>query len=135
MGEAERDWAVFYYREYLPALARAKVDLYLWQVPANWVLLVMTVVLVLSGVVLAGLQLYWSYRLGAFGESQLEVTDRALRVASPFVGLLILVVSLAFFYLFVHEIYRLRETGEGVPPAAAARPVPGTGPLPGVPPY
>jgi hypothetical protein len=133
--EAQARWAAHYYGEHLPALAQAKVDIYLWQIPANWVLLVMTVILVLSGAVLAALQLYWSYRLGSFGNSsELSVDNKALKVASPFVGLLILIVSFGFFYLFVHEVYRVRDGIETAPPPAISAPASTTsGRLPGVP--
>jgi len=80
------------------------------------VLLWMVVVITLSGVFLAGLQLVGSYRLAAAaGRTDIEQSgeialqrDR-ISLKSSITGLFILLVSFAFFYVFVIEIVPLKE--------------------------
>src|SRR5260370_38463503 len=85
------------------------------------VLLWMVVVITLSGVFLAGLQLVGSYRLAAAaGRTDIEQSgeialqrDR-ISLKSSITGLFILLVSFAFFYVFVKQIVPLKEVnGDG----------------------
>jgi hypothetical protein len=112
---------------------------YFQQDYAGSVVLWMVVVITISGVILAGLQLAASYNLAASGRSRsplppeitdatatdqpsspqgsstlfieaghLEVQKDRLILRSSITGLFILVVSFAFFLVFVTEVYRLR---------------------------
>lgn len=80
------------------------------------VMLWMMVAITLSGVVLAGLQLFTSYRLAsrsggahAEGASEITVEQGRLVFKSSVTGLAILIISFAFFLVFVLEIYTIRE--------------------------
>jgi hypothetical protein len=94
----------------------------------NCVLLLMVVVITISGVVLAGLQLLGSYRLskdgygefGAGGEASASV--KGVAVKSSVVGVVILAISFAFFLVFVNNVYPIREIGGPAPAAPAAPP-------------
>lgn len=89
-----------------------------YQVP---IMLWMVVAITVSGVVLAGLQLMAGYRLAASGLSGLEpkgefeISPKKIAVNSTVTGVLILAISLAFFYFFVKYVYLIRELP--VPPA------------------
>lgn len=82
------------------------------------IMLWMVVVITLSGVVLAGVQLAASYRLASNTGSilpedttHLTVERDRLVFKSSITGLAILVISFAFFLVFVLEIYTIREVG------------------------
>jgi small-conductance mechanosensitive channel len=76
-----------------------------------WMVLTIT----LSGVVLAGLQLLAAYRLATAGRGefaqQQEITLEQNRISlkSSVTGLLILVVSFAFFMVYVAWVFAIRE--------------------------
>lgn len=83
---------------------------------ADTVLLFMVVTITLSGVVLASLQLWTSYKLVSTGfaydalkDSTLTIENNKISVRSSTTGLLILVVSLAFFIIYVIWIYSIHE--------------------------
>jgi hypothetical protein len=72
----------------------------------------MVVLITLSGVSLAGLQVLASYKLAAVGRGQLETSELnlardKLSLKSSIAGLFILIISFAFFYVFVFEIYKI----------------------------
>ena len=80
------------------------------------VMLWMLVAITLSGVALAGLQLLAASRLAATGQASLasdgvlSLEHGKISLRSSVTGLLILVVSLAFFGIFVNWVYQLSET-------------------------
>lgn len=79
------------------------------------VMLWMVVAITLSGVALAGLQLLAASRLAATGHASLasdgvlSLERGKISLRSSVTGLLILVVSLAFFGIFVNWVYQLSE--------------------------
>ena len=79
------------------------------------IILWMVVAITLSGVALAGLQLVAAYRLasaghGEFGSAQ-EVTleQNKISLKSSVTGLMILVISFAFFMVYVGWVYTVKE--------------------------
>ncbi len=90
----------------------------------NIVLLFMVVMITLSGVALAGLQLLASYKLAVLGRGELagggeiSYAKDAVSFKSSVVGLVILFISFAFFMVFVHDVYTLKE----VTSSAASQP-------------
>jgi hypothetical protein len=116
------------------------------------IILWMVVAITLSGVALAGLQLVAAYRLasaghGDFGAAQ-EVTleQNKISLKSSVTGLMILVISFAFFMVYVVYVYTVKElkspeasssvspasnSGYGPPPGAPVKPE--SGATPGIP--
>ena len=85
----------------------------------------MVIVITLSGVGLAGLQLLASYKLALQGRahfeqgSEVDITASKISTSSSVSGVTILLISLAFFYVFVKYIYLVYDTSlEGRPVAA-----------------
>jgi hypothetical protein len=99
---------------------------YLNQQVQTPVMLWMVVAITLSGVVLAGIQILAAYRLASAGKAafeqggQLSIESNKISLSSSVTGVLILVVSLAFFFIFVKYVYLIQEVhlGTGVPPSA-----------------
>ena len=79
------------------------------------ILLWMVVGITISGVILAALQLLASYHLALAGQGNLGDTGEVslerskISLKSSVTGLFILVFSLAFFTIFVFEIYKIKE--------------------------
>jgi hypothetical protein len=101
-------------------------DSFVFQRNENIVLLYMVVLLTISGVVLAGMQLLASYRLALAGRGELagggsEIAYSATSVSfkSSVIGLTILAMSFAFFMVFIVYVYDMREmSSDGAPHAA-----------------
>jgi hypothetical protein len=94
-------------------------DSFVFQRNENVVLLYMVVVITISGVVLAGVQLLASYRLALAGRGELaggggsEITYsvNSVSLKSSVIGLTILAMSFAFFLVFVRYVYDMGELG------------------------
>ena len=79
------------------------------------VLLWMVVVITLSGVALAGVQMMASFKLASGGKGtfdhagELSIEQSKLSLKSSVTGLFILICSFAFFWVFVYEIFVIKE--------------------------
>ena len=88
------------------------------------ILLWMVVALTMGGVALAALQMLTSYRLSADGHvgaaegaTEFALEKGKIALKSSVTGLFVLVFSFAFFYVFVYEIYKIKD----INPDGAAR--------------
>jgi hypothetical protein len=123
------------------------------------VILWMVVAITLSGVALAGLQLVAAYRLASAGHGDLaapqeiNLEQNKISLKSSVTGLMILVISFAFFMVYVAWVYTVKELkqeapevanvatnsspmtmgGYGSPPAISDKPGAGTPAVPGIP--
>jgi hypothetical protein len=102
---------------------------YLNQQKQTTVLLWMVVAITLSGVILAGVQLIAGYRLASAGKAAfdaggtIDIEKGKLSLKSSVTGLVILAISLVFFFVFVKEVYLIREQGVvGHPPVNSMAP-------------
>jgi hypothetical protein len=99
-------------------------DVFRWQLYSSRVIFYAVLFLVVVGVGFSGVQFYRAMRLlggrrgagggsGAAAESttsQLELSAGRIKVSSPVLGVIILVISLAFFYLYLVYVYPIQET-------------------------
>ncbi|HYL87540.1 MAG TPA: hypothetical protein VEU32_02105 [Burkholderiales bacterium] len=72
--------------------------------------------------VLGGFALSWlAFQKGQTGESSLEISRDGLKIRSPIIGLIVLLFSFGFFYLFITEVYNIKvlKVGDPAPPAAS----------------
>jgi hypothetical protein len=82
----------------------------------------MVVAMTMSGVSFAGLQLYAGFKLALAGKGGFEQSGKVdigpgrISISSSITGILVLAISLAFFYVLVKDVYLIKEL-----PTPAAR--------------
>jgi hypothetical protein len=83
-----------------------------WQHFASRIIFVVVIGLVSVGVYFAWVQFRkdLASRTGDAPASQIEVATTGLKVSSPVLGMIILVVSLAFFYLYLKFVFPITQT-------------------------
>jgi hypothetical protein len=114
VADGQQQYIDYYYGTYLPGMAEARMELYAWQNHANEVMLWVVCGLALSGVALAAVQLFWSFKLQQNPQaSTLETSGTGIKISSPFVGVIILFLSFSFFLLFVREVYTIKVPAQG----------------------
>jgi hypothetical protein len=124
-------------QQVLADLAIRKLNFF-QQYRANGVLMWMVVLVTLSGVLLAGVQLRASYQLAAANKTSLPESNGELILKrdqlvlkSSITGLFILVVSFCFFLVFVMYVYRfeaVQDHDNSVLPPGPMLPMGGLGP-------
>lgn len=110
--------------------ARIRQLKFSYQHDADRALLWMVVAITLSGVCLAGLQLGASYKLALLrGEGDLAVEgalsverDR-IALKSTVTGLFILLISFAFFFIYVRYVYKIDEVSSSTYQSCSTAPV------------
>jgi hypothetical protein len=116
--------------EYLVDVWRNRRDVYAWQSTSTKMIFVLVIVVVFSGLYLSWMQFHFahtaSFRTTAANtESRTSVTDphkptegtrtdlelssRGLRISSSVIGLVILALSIAFFFLYLNYVYPIVE--------------------------
>lgn len=81
---------------------RASFD---WSLLASKIMFFVVLALVLAGLVFAAIQ----FRSGGPTLTALEISTSGIKVSSPVVGVIVLVLSMAFFYMYARYVYPLQE--------------------------
>jgi hypothetical protein len=82
-------------------------DVLKWQHLSTKIILIVVLILVAMGLYFAWVQ----FRDGTTEQTstEIEVSTSSLKVSSPVLGVIILIVSLAFFYLYLIYVYPIQE--------------------------
>jgi hypothetical protein len=122
--EAETRYAEKYY-EHLERLNKIAADKFVWQDRASEVILWLVAMVVIGGISLTAFQLWMAFgKAGAITETTLEASAKNFRVTSSVVGIIVLVISVSFLYLFLREVYHIEivgVSGRDQPGAQSAR--------------
>lgn len=111
-----------YQRHQIEALEHRE-RLFRWQLRANQVSFVVVLVLVFAGIVFSGIQFVHSLRTASGGEGaaaqhELAIGASGVTVRSSVIGLIVLTISLGFFYLYLVHVFPLEELPTHKSPAA-----------------
>jgi len=109
-GEAFREALKEYYAYRISGLQHRR-RVFEWQLASSKVIFGVVLVLVAAGVAFAALQFYLgvSKRVPSDVATELDVSATGVKVSSPVLGVIILVISLAFFYLYLVYVYPISE--------------------------
>jgi hypothetical protein len=83
-----------------------------WQLLSSKIIFIVVVLLVFSGIIFAAIQFYDGLKNSLRQTSQtttFEAGKGGLKVSSPILGVIILVISLVFFYLYLVYVYPIKE--------------------------
>lgn len=85
------------------------IELFAWQKHASEILMWVVILLVTSGIGFSGFQLFKASSLNAAeAKTSFEIAASRLKITSSVVGLVVLAISVVFFYLFLIEVYRMK---------------------------
>ena len=121
------------YYEYLSKKADINVMQFQWQRTASERLLWLVVVVVLAGVVFSGYQLWRASKTNDLpADSTIEIAAQKIKITSSVVGVIVLAISIIFFYFFLIEVYRVKvidmESSEVKPPSSIIPSIPSVQP-------
>ncbi len=82
-----------------------------WQLFSAKVIFVVVLILVAAGIYFAAVQFHLGMKLqnGQSMQTELSATTEGIKVSSPVLGVIILVISLAFFYLYLVYVYPIED--------------------------
>jgi hypothetical protein len=106
-------WAQLKKKEYAyyGQLMDSNVKTFRAQQIASYVVLFLVFVVVSAGIVFSGFQLWKGVTTGVQQDTNLEVSASSVRVTSSVVGIIVLAISLAFLFIYAHEVYHIKELG------------------------
>ena len=83
-----------------------------WQLFSSKLLFAVVLILVFSGVIFAGIQFYVGIKAEkeqASFNTEISVSQQGFKISSPIIGLIVLTLSLAFFYLYLIYVFPIEE--------------------------
>ena len=119
------------YRDYLKAFyaadietRRQNIEAYRWQLRTATVVLWLIIVITMCGIAFSGIQLWYGLQLKRKGNTDidLEISMEKLRLKSSVVGVTVLVLSGAFFLVFVEKVYRIEVLAAEPSPVSTVMP-------------
>lgn len=81
-----------------------------WQYYSGIVIFIMVIGIVSIGLYFSWMQFHANENPNSMPESTIEASTTGLKVSSPVLGVIILVLSLAFFYLYLVHVYPILDT-------------------------
>lgn len=104
------------YYKYRISGYKHRQEVFYWQLLSSKIIFVVVIFLVLVGIYFSGVQFHSSLkwkRSKGVGEKEeatsIEASIKGIKVSSPILGIIILVISFLFFYLYLAHVYPIEE--------------------------
>jgi hypothetical protein len=99
------------YYVYKASGLRYRSRVFEWQLFSSRIIFATVILLVASGIVFAAIQFHAGLKRprAAVDPTQIDLSAGSIKVSSPVLGVIILVISLAFFYLYLVYVYPISE--------------------------
>lgn len=101
------------YYAYRASGLRHRARVFEWQLLSSRIIFATVLGLVASGIVFAAVQFGIGLRLASSGvketATEIDLSTTSVKVSSPVLGVIILVISLVFFYLYLVYVYPINE--------------------------
>jgi hypothetical protein len=103
---------------YLASAYRHRRDSFSWNLAASQIMFSLVVLIVISGLLFATVQFWMAMRRTRNPgpgsdksglDTDLEISGKGIKVSSSVLGIIILVISMAFFYMYALYIYPIHE--------------------------
>lgn len=114
------------YYDYLTRINEVQINKFVWQDRASEVTLWLVVIVVVSGLAMSGFQLWIAFRRPDHStDTTIDLSAQNFRVTSSVVGIVVLIISIGFLFLFLREVYDIKmvSSTEDSGPAGVAAPV------------
>ncbi|MDZ7741246.1 MAG: hypothetical protein U5Q03_05725 [Bacteroidota bacterium] len=85
-----------------------------WQYYSSIVILGVVLLIVLTGLLLPYLHFRHSLKTNDSSETEISLGKSGFKVRSSIIGIIILVISVAFFYLYLAHVYEIEEVEYGL---------------------
>jgi hypothetical protein len=96
---------IAYYQYKITEFKRAN-NVLAWQTTSSRIIFVVVLIIVITGLVFSGIQFYIAASSKVdLPSSEIEISIKGFRLHSSILGLLILAISIAFFYLYLSYVY------------------------------
>lgn len=113
------------YYDYLAKINEVQINKFVWQDRASEVTLWLVVIVVVSGLAMSAFQLWIAFhRPDHSTDTTIDLSAQNFRVTSSVVGIVVLIISIGFLFLFLREVYDIKmvSSTEDSGPAGVAAP-------------
>lgn len=107
--EAIQDALRGYYQYRVDAYIHRQ-NVFAWQHTSTIIIFFTVIVIVFVGLYFSWIQFHQTENKSEMGETRLKADSKGFDVSSPVLGVIILLISLAFFYLYLVHVYPVNDT-------------------------
>ena len=106
-NKAIQQQAINDYFQHIIDSNRHQLNVFHWQLLSAKIIFVVVILLVAAGIYFAAVQFHHGLRSGKPVEqgTEIEASLKGIKVSSPVLGVIILTISLMFFYLYLIYVY------------------------------
>jgi hypothetical protein len=104
----EREYNIARYQYEIESL-KYKKERYAWHGEASTKIFWVVIAIVASGIIFSGIQFYASFQQTIGATSSVKLSTSGVEVNSSVLGVIILVISIAFFYLYLTYVYPIDD--------------------------
>ncbi len=101
--------AVRGFYDYRTEAFRHQLEVFWWQQLSSQIIFVVVIIIVAVGLYFSWLQFHATGDKSTMGTTSFEAGKTGFKVSSPVLGVIILVLSLAFFYLYLVYVYPVSD--------------------------
>lgn len=84
-------------------------NVFKWQFYSSIIIFVIVLLIVITGLILSYMHFKRSLNSKADSETELEIGSTGLKIKTSIIGIIILVISIVFFYLYLVHVYEIKE--------------------------
>ncbi len=84
-----------------------------WQYYSSIIIFVTVLLIVYSGLILSFMHFRQSLKSNLDSETEMEIGKMGIKVRSSIIGIIILLISVSFLYLYLAHVYQIKEVGIG----------------------
>ncbi|CTQ50846.1 hypothetical protein [Jannaschia donghaensis] len=86
-----------------------RLDVFKWQYLSSQAIFAVVIAVVAVGLYFSWMQFHASNLGRDLGRSDIEASEKGVKISSPVLGVIILALSLGFFYLYLVHVYPISE--------------------------
>lgn len=112
-NQALQQASISEYFHHIMETNRHQREVFSWQLQSAKIIFAIVILLVIAGIYFAAVQFHHGMKMGMRegGGTEFEASLKGIKVSSPVLGVIILTISLAFFYLYLLYVYPIDFVG------------------------
>ncbi len=112
-NQALQQESISEYFRHIMETNRHQRDVFRWQLFSAKIIFATVIILVIAGIYFAAVQFHHGLKQNKTEaqETEFEASIKGIKVSSPVLGVIILTISLAFFYLYLVHVYPIDFVG------------------------
>jgi len=104
------------FKEYKDFSLNHRKKVFKWQYFSSIFIFITVMIIVYSGLILSFLHFKQNLKNNTHQENELEIGKSGIKIKSSVIGIIILIISVTFLYLYLSHVYEIKELNKLISP-------------------